>query len=65
MIVIFGGKKHIQDSKENFEKRKRYDEIKDKYCEEHDIYLLRIPEKYLERNNNVYKKILYNTLIKK
>lgn len=65
MITTFGGKKHIQDSKEDFEKRKKYDKIKNKYCEEHDIYLLRIPEKYLERNNNIYKKILYNTLIKK
>lgn len=65
MVVTFGGKKHIRDSKEKFEKRKRYDKIKDTYCEEHGIYLLRIPEKYLERNNNIYKKILYNTLIKK
>lgn len=63
--VYFGGKKHIKDSKEKFEKRKRYDAIKTKYCEDNNITLLRIPEEYIDRNNQTYKKILYNTLIKK
>ena len=63
-IVTFGGKKCIKDSEERFNKRKRYDAIKNQYCEENNIKILRIPEKYIGRNKT-YKKILYNTLIKK
>ena len=65
MITTFGGEKNIEDTVENFKKRQRYDKIKDDYCQQHNIKLLRIPERFLERNNNTYKKILYNTLIKK
>ena len=64
-VVTFGGKKCIQDSEEAFKKRQRYDAIKTKYCKDNNIGLLRIPEKYIERKNQTYKKILYNTLIKK
>jgi very-short-patch-repair endonuclease len=65
VVTTFGGEKCIEDTIERFKKRQRYDKIKDDYCQKHNIKLLRIPEKYLERNNNIYKKILYNTLIKK
>lgn len=63
-IVTFGGKKHVKDSEEAFKKRQKYDAIKTQYCKDNNIGLLRIPEKYIDRNKT-YKKILYDTLIKK
>lgn len=45
--VNFSGK--IEEAQEKFETTQRYDEIKNKYCEDNNINLLRIP--YWEKDN--------------
>ena len=50
---------------ESFEKRKRYDKIKDEYCKNNNIDLLRINYNDLRRKNNNYIDILSNKFIKK
>ena len=46
--VVFGNMTY-SDALENFEIVKMHDEIKNKFCEEHNITLIRIP--YWERKN--------------
>jgi len=49
----------------NFESNKKHDDIKTEYCKQNGIKLIRIPQKYIERRHEEYKKILYDNLIKK
>lgn len=53
------------NSELDFKKRKYHDEIKNKFCRENNIKLIRIPQKFIERNHTEYIDILYNNLIKK
>lgn len=49
----------------NLKKRKRYEEIKTKFCKDNNIKLIRIPEDTVKGRHEEYKKILYENLIKK
>ena len=50
---------------EGFKKQKLHDQIKDKYCLDNNIKLIRIPEDTVKGRHEEYKKILYENLIKK
>lgn len=60
LCIEFDGKQHYEPKfgEDNFEKTKRHDEIKNKYCESNGIELLRIP--YWDMNNieNIIKNKL-------
>lgn len=47
-----------------FQKGQKYDKLKNQYCKDNNIKLLRIKEDDIRKSNN-YKIMLYNTLIKK
>ena len=53
--VGFGGIS-LNQSIENFIKQRERDNIKERYCQEHNIYLLKIP--YIDIQNQNYKNII-------
>lgn len=58
-LIEFDGKQHFEESEklgghEGFIKRKRYDALKDEYCESHNLKLVRISYKELSRINYDY-----------
>ena len=59
----YGKYKNKDKAQYMFQRQKEYDDIKDKYCEENNITLIRIKNKDIYKSEN-YKKILYNNLIK-
>lgn len=64
-IVSKFGSETDEEAILNLEKRKRYDEIKTKFCKDNNIKLIRIPEDTVKGRHEEYKKILYEDLIKK
>lgn len=62
--VNFGYLENV-DLEEYYNKRRKYDKIKDDYCLAKGIKLIRIKQKDIERRQEKYKEILYNELIKK
>ena len=68
-IIEFDGKQHFEDThffnNTSLRKTQKHDSIKNKYCEEHGIYLIRIPywdlnridEILDEKFNNIHMKI--------
>ena len=64
-IVSKFGNETDEEAIENLAKRKKYDEIKTKFCEDNNIKLIRIPEDTVKGRHEEYKKILYENLIKK
>ena len=64
ILIEFDGKQHFKKSfkmsDENFESIKKRDRIKDKYCEDNYIYLVRIP--YTEYNN-IEEILIKNNII--
>jgi hypothetical protein len=51
---------HFHRTMENFEKRKRYDELKKKLCEENDVTLIEVPYTVQEKDicRNIYNKLI-------
>ena len=69
MLCEFDGSQHYEPSKfnmkytdeqalENYEKMKRYDEMKNEYCKSHGIKLLRIPYNRYRNIENILTKEL-------
>jgi hypothetical protein len=57
-VLLLWQKNFLFNKLENFEIVKMHDEIKNKFCEEHNITLIRIP--YWERKNlNIILKSIF------
>ncbi len=61
--VPFDG--NIDKSLQRLKITKKHDDIKNKYCKDNNILLIRIPQNKIERRHEEYKEILYENLIKK
>lgn len=60
-LIEFDGRQHFEESKimgghEGFVKRKKYDSLKDDYCKNHNLKLIRIP--YYELSRVTYDYIM-------
>ena len=53
-----------EDALDDLKNRQYKDTIKNNYCKDNNIKLIRIPENKIERRHEEYKKILYENLIK-
>lgn len=60
-------KEYLKSEKalEKLNSTKLHDKMKEEYCNNKNIKLIRIPSKSIEGRSEEYKKILYNNLIKK
>ena len=54
-----------EEAVRRFKITQKHDKIKDNYCENNNIKLIRIPQNKIERKHEEYKQILYENLIKK
>lgn len=60
-LIPFGGTVNY----DKLNKQQLHDTIKNNFCKDNNIKLIRIKQNQIERRHEEYKKILYNNLIKK
>ena len=63
LCIEYDGEQHFKEvkwfgGKEGFEKRVKHDNMKNKYCEDNNINLLRIPYTEFENIENILKQAI-------